>query len=321
MYYTQETNHQRDLLFMPKNDAAIIQLFEDFICSSRDGYAIFSKEDVLLYANQAFADIFCLKGEQQGKVHFTDMVKVAFEEKRGINIESDDLNAWLTYVESVRRQREFRIFEVDLVDGRWMLFSEQILETGEMLVQTKDITSQKVIEDQLKSSIDELSQLALTDELTQLANRRSFVDSATKELARCQRKCEPSTMMLIDLDRFKSINDTYGHFSGDTVLKSIASTLIRTLREYDIIGRLGGEEFAIYLGQTDAELAKVVAERLRANIENTPVHCSGNVIHLTASIGCAVQMANSTFESLYTQADEALYRAKKQGRNRIEFAN
>lgn len=304
---------------MPNTDDAIVRLFEDFICTSRDGYAIFSASDVLVYANQTFADIFCVKTECIGQLHFNDMVRRAFNEKRGINIEAESVEAWLEYVDTVRRKREFRIFEVDLVDGRWMLFSEQMLNTGEMLVQAKDMTSQKVIEDQLKQSISTLSQLALTDELTQLANRRSFVDSVSSELARCKRKECDSTMILLDLDRFKLINDTYGHFTGDTVLKSIANTLKETLRQYDIIGRLGGEEFAIFLGQTDTKLAAVIAERLRRNIEATPVYCSGKVVKVTASIGCSTQDKEATFESLYTAADEALYRAKNLGRNRVEF--
>lgn len=219
----------------------------------------------------------------------------------------------------MRRQEQFRIFEVDLVDGRWLLFSEQLLPSGELLVHTKDLTRQKVTQTQLQQSVNRLHKLALTDELTQLANRRCFVDSAETELSRCQRQTGKVTMMLIDLDLFKNINDNYGHHAGDAALVHVAGLLKHALRQYDIVGRIGGEEFAIFLGSTDVETAGLIAERIRQSLEKTPLIYQQHSISLSASIGMTSQHCAAKFEQLYTEADEALYKAKANGRNRVEL--
>ena len=184
-----------------------------------------------------------------------------------------------------------------------------------MLVQIKDISKQKLTEITLKDSVTKLRKLALTDSLTQLANRRAFVDAVETELARCQRNGLSATMLVIDLDYFKTINDTYGHLAGDEVLVHTAQILRRATRQYDIIGRLGGEEFAGFMADTDASIACEVAERIRQTIQATPTIVESIPIEVTTSIGISVQTPPSTFENLFDDADEALYQAKAQGRN------
>lgn len=291
------------------------QLIRDFIDVSKDGYAIFCPDDKLLFANYVFLDAFCATQEFTEYWTFDQLVTHAYKIKRGVNIETEHLEDWLSYVHSVRRKRPFRIFEVDLVDGRWMLFSEQLLESGELLVQIKDISKQKLTEITLKDSVTKLRKLALTDSLTQLANRRAFVDAVETELARCQRNGLSATMLVIDLDFFKTINDTYGHLAGDQVLVHTAQILRRATRQYDIIGRLGGEEFAVFMADTDASIACEVAERIRQTIQATPTIVDSIPIEVTTSIGISVQTPPSTFENLFNDADEALYQAKSQGRN------
>lgn len=291
------------------------QLIRGFIDVSKDGYAIFCPDDKLLFANYVFLDAFCATQEFTEYWTFDQLVTHAYKIKRGVNIETEHLDDWLSYVHSVRRKRPFRIFEVDLVDGRWMLFSEQLLESGELLVQIKDISKQKLTEITLKDSVTKLRKLALTDSLTQLANRRAFVDAVETELARCQRNGLSATMLVIDLDYFKTINDTYGHLAGDEVLVHTAQILRRATRQYDIIGRLGGEEFAVFMADTDASIACEVAERIRQTIQATPTIVESIPIEVTTSIGISVQTPPSTFENLFDDADEALYQAKAQGRN------
>lgn len=293
------------------------ELLSKFIEITKDGYGIFDQDDYLIYANDAFMDIFCMTAAEGIGKNFCCVVKNAFEKKRGINIESDNIEDWLTYVDSVRRQVPYRIFEVDLVDGRWVLFSEQMLASGELLVQTKDITRQKVTESNLKNSVSKLHKLALTDELTQLANRRSFVDSVASELARCKRNKGFVTMLVIDLDFFKIVNDSYGHHAGDAALVHVSGILKHAIRQYDIVGRIGGEEFAIFLGATAMEEALVIAERIRNMVAHTPLLYEGQKIVLTTSIGLTCRSCSANFEQLYTEADEALYLAKSQGRNKV----
>jgi len=297
------------------------QLIRDFIDVSKDGYAIFCPDDKLLFANYVFLDAFCATQESTEYWTFDQLVTHAYKIKRGVNIETERLEDWLSYVHSVRRKRAFRIFEVDLVDGRWMLFSEQLLESGELLVQIKDISKQKLTEITLKDSVTKLKKLALTDSLTNLANRRAFVDAVETELARCQRNDLSATMLVIDLDYFKKINDTYGHLAGDEVLVHTAQILRRATRQYDIIGRLGGEEFAVFMTDTDASSSFEIAERIRQTIQATPTTVDDTPVAVTTSIGISIQTSPFTFKNLFNDADEALYHAKSLGRNQTVASN
>lgn len=290
-----------------------------FIETSKDGYGIFDADDMLVFANYTFKDVFCLEQKVDEPISFEQMVCQAFKQKRGIHIEAENAESWLKYVETVRRSQPFRVFEVDMVDGRWFLFSEQLLASGEMLVQCKDMTRQKVTETQLQQSVSRLNKLALTDELTQLANRRCFVESVETELSRCKRGTGSVTMMIIDLDLFKNINDNFGHHAGDAALVQVAGLLKTALRQYDIVGRIGGEEFAIFLGSSDLGTALTIAERVRLSLVNNPLRYKDHSINLSASIGMTSRRCDATFEQLYTEADAALYKAKANGRNRVEL--
>ncbi len=175
-----------------------------------------------------------------------------------------------------------------------------------------DITERKLLE-------EELQRQARLDYLTGLPNRRSFMDRGEAELSRASRYDKPLSILMLDIDHFKQINDTYGHQAGDIVLKSLAMTIQEVLRNVDIIGRLGGEEFAAVLPETGIEKAAEVAERLREVIAAGEVTLrDGAHIHFTASIGLAAYIDKaSNIDMLLNEADKALYRAKQSGRNRI----
>ncbi|MGE5623293.1 MAG: GGDEF domain-containing protein, partial [Bacillota bacterium] len=170
-----------------------------------------------------------------------------------------------------------------------------------------------------KRAEQELQHLAQSDSLTGLANRRHFMALAAQELGRSARYGGPLAVLMADIDRFKKINDTYGHKSGDTVIRRMAELCRRTLRSVDVVGRLGGEEFAVLLPQTDLRHAVEVAELLRQRIGQTEVHTdSGEVIRFTVSIGAASWTDKiKDIEALLAQADEALYAAKNTGRNKV----
>lgn len=297
-------------------------LLREFIHSSKDAYAIFNERDEVIFCNHAYEDFMSFTFQTDPYFTFNDLVRHAFEIKRGIAIDMEDIDAWLEYANNQRRQRDFRIFEVDMVDGRWMLVSEQLLPSGELLLQAKNITRQKVLESQLQSSVSTLRNLALTDELTQLANRRSFRASVEQEQERYRAEHDPVdvALIIIDLDHFKRVNDKYSHLAGDQVLKELAIRMKQTLRAHDMIGRLGGEEFAVFLGNIDMQGAMQIAKRLKDIISDTPVEFEGQKIHVTASLGVDLDSAESTFEKLYAAADAALYDAKAAGRNRIKKA-
>lgn len=167
----------------------------------------------------------------------------------------------------------------------------------------------------------ELARQARTDLLTGLNNRRHFLYLADQELKRARRYREPVTLLMLDLDEFKAINDKYGHQTGDQVLFRIGDIFRKTLRESDIAGRLGGEEFAILLPKNGMDDALEVAERLRVEIENTQVSLpNGDELRITASIGVAMLPEEDiSLDQLCNLADQALYQAKWGGRNLVSL--
>jgi diguanylate cyclase (GGDEF)-like protein len=178
----------------------------------------------------------------------------------------------------------------------------------------------KLLENLASLVVDELELRvrASTDGLTGVMSRRSFSEQAVREIARSNRYGEPLSCALIDVDHFKTINDTYGHGVGDLALKSLAKICSVALRTCDYIGRIGGEEFAILLPNTDLPTALEVAERLRLAIETSAIEVADTKITITASIGVAgFDNLLDSFEALLKSADIAMYAAKTQGRNRV----
>lgn len=189
-------------------------------------------------------------------------------------------------------------------DGRMTSVMSQVL----------DVTEQKHAEMELK-------RIAQTDMLTGLANRRHFMELAELELSRACRYGDPLTVMMMDIDHFKRINDTHGHQMGDQVIQMVGRSCQETLREVDVIGRIGGEEFAIILPQTGSEQAVEAAERLREVIANSEIPMKkGMPLHCTVSIGVATLVDTMTnLDTLLGHADKSLYDAKQAGRNRVSI--
>lgn len=168
------------------------------------------------------------------------------------------------------------------------------------------------------SLVEESRQLARHDVLTGLFNRRAFAEALDAEVQRCVRHALPLSVMLLDIDHFKVINDTHGHQAGDMVLRAVGKTLAATARRSDICARWGGEEFIIVLAQTDFASGLVAAERIRKLIEGLDVVSDkGHAIAVTASIGVTSLYASDTLESFLERADRAMYVAKSTGRNRV----
>jgi diguanylate cyclase (GGDEF)-like protein/PAS domain S-box-containing protein len=165
----------------------------------------------------------------------------------------------------------------------------------------------------------QLRLLASTDSLTGAHNRRHFLHLLEQELARYQRYREPAALLMLDLDHFKQVNDQYGHAAGDSVLKAFTARAQQMLRRSDHLGRLGGEEFAILLPDTEASGAYELAERLRQVMADFPVACAEGSIHFSVSTGIAhFHHDDLSADTLLARADHALYRAKHGGRNRVE---
>lgn len=195
-------------------------------------------------------------------------------------------------------------------EDRWFVGRVTPLGSGMngAVVSHQNVTDRKRVEFQL-------ARLAATDALTGLANRRYFFDVASRELERVKRFRLPASLVMADIDNFKSINDTYGHAAGDEALQGFASVAGATLREPDILARLGGEEFALLLPGVSEEGAAVAAERIRHRLFEASVL---DEFRITASFGVSEVLASDAgIDDALARADAALYAAKQRGRNRV----
>jgi diguanylate cyclase (GGDEF)-like protein len=163
-------------------------------------------------------------------------------------------------------------------------------------------------------------QMALKDPLTGVNNRVAMDSTLQREVELANRYGTPLSLIALDVDRFKRINDTYGHANGDRVLKSVASAAVSSIRSTDIIFRFGGEEFIILLSNTAEEGALCLAERIRQRIQAGKYMCNEAMISATASLGVACLNKGENVHSLFSRADQALYRAKSEGRNCVKLA-
>lgn len=172
---------------------------------------------------------------------------------------------------------------------------------------------------ELEKSHKALAELASTDMLTQLSNRRQFYSQAEANLADCRRHDKDMSVLLLDLDHFKKVNDTYGHHGGDEVLRTVAKLLTQMVRGGDTVARFGGEEFAVMLPGTNRLGAAVLGERIRAAVEKEEIVVDGRTIRITVSIGLVTLAGEETesIDQLLSIADRRLYLAKNSGRNRI----
>lgn len=186
-------------------------------------------------------------------------------------------------------------------------------------------TERRLLEQRVQERTEELKEAwelaeknAMTDGLTGLNNRRAFYRYGSKTFEQAKRYKRLFTVIMIDIDHFKRVNDTYGHAMGDTVLVSVAGSISRVVRSSDVCGRLGGEEFAICLPETSLDEGVALAERLRKSIADIPFYTPEENLVVTASFGIAERAdSDETIDDVINRADDALYQAKQKGRNRV----
>ncbi|MEX0787991.1 MAG: GGDEF domain-containing protein [Anaerolineales bacterium] len=174
---------------------------------------------------------------------------------------------------------------------------------------------------QLDRAEDELRHVASIDSLTQVYNRGHILLLAEKEILRARRYVHPLSLLLLDLDLFKLVNDRYGHSVGDRLLRSAADLFSEQLRRSDWLGRYGGEEFMVILPETDEKGARLVAERMRSAVKASPLKAGNTMVTVTVSVGGTdLRPEMQDIDAFLAHADAALYRAKERGRDRVEFA-
>ncbi|MBU0665139.1 MAG: diguanylate cyclase [Proteobacteria bacterium] len=229
-----------------------------------------------------------------------------------------DLPSWHSHAAHIRKKN--RVFEAGHIrkDGSHLPVEVTASyvphhEKNFIVSVVRDISDRKILE-------HELQRQAQSDYLTGLSNRRYFIERSEEEVARAFRYGHPMSLLMLDIDHFKDINDTHGHHAGDTALQMFAAHCQEALRETDIIGRVGGEEFAVILPETDGEGAYEIAERLCQSIASQIMTTEKGVsLGLTVSIGLTTLAVGgeANLDPLLKQADEALYKAKCTGRNRV----
>jgi diguanylate cyclase len=251
-----------------------------------------------------------LETENLSDYHLVHLLRNLFQWTDGF---ASDVSAYRETVDQVCQR--FTALEGEKADDeksmRKML--AQIVEANNGLKMRLE-KAEAALQDQAQEIAGYMSE-ARTDSLTGLPNRRTFDDELTRRMAEFRRYQTPVSLILVDIDFFKKFNDTYGHLAGDAVLQQVAQVLRDTMRESDLVVRLGGEEFAVILPSSEGENVWLAAERTRMAIDGTGFRYKGKDLRVSVSCGAAQALGQETVTELVRRADEALYAAKGAGRN------
>lgn len=271
--------------------------------------ALFAPDDTIAFANDAYRTLMNVTPDART---FGDIVRNAFHTGRGpvLSMEPD---AWLAMAASRRRVREVRSFEVDFLGGAWYKVTESCVEGGWVWAFYTDITSLKSKEQTLLVARERALRTADTDPLTGIYNRRYGVSELDHQVVVAARRGTDLCAVLMDLDHFKSINDTRGHLAGDDVLTHFAQEVSQLIRRADTFARYGGEEFLLIMPAAGEGEALAVIERVRQRIESSAARKLGHGYSFSA--GIARMVARDDVQTLLRRADAALYAAKAAGRN------
>lgn len=298
-------------------ETALKQMNQDFITvleSTSDFIYVKDQASRIRYCSQTLADITGHKswrdmiGKHDNEIFPLETAQVYIQEE--IPIFRDGV-ALLNKVDPYFRSDGSRGW---VSTNKWPMFDEDGKTVIGIFGISRDISESKLREDELRT-------MATTDFLTGLASRRDFIDDLNRQIARVQRSPKVHTcLLMMDLDFFKRVNDTYGHAIGDAMLQHISYLMKNEVRRVDSVGRIGGEEFSILMPDTDLQAAQGFAERLRKKIESTPLLDGEHSIPITISTGITqIHAEDRSAESVFERADVALYRAKNSGRNRVEL--
>lgn len=307
-FLLMKSNVLDDALDKAQQDIAKYNLRIEEIIKSSPFPIIISRlgDDKIILANNNAVKLFGINPKEIDRYHLKDFFA-----------DSDNRRLLL---ERIEEQKEVQDFEVLIKTSTtdtpfWLLTSANIIDYNYDLAlysAFQDITSRKTREALLQNQ-------ATRDPLTSLYNRRYFEDEVKKQIIKAKTAKQPYSVLMLDADFFKKVNDTYGHKTGDKVLIELASKAEKALRDKDIVARYGGEEFVVFLPEINAVQAYKVADRLRQSIASIIVYSDDNQeVRFTVSIGVSSSDISDNVDTLVKTADEALYKAKQNGRNRVE---
>ena len=293
-------------------------LLNEILEHTPDSFGVFDKDNRLVFCNQNMANAFSLdKQEAIGKT-MIELIKHAYHHGETINIETDDIEEWVKDTLSRKRIQRHRTFESDSKDGSWKQVTELMIDQELLVVSSQDITELKQTQFQLAEALKKIREIAAIDELTQVNNRRSFNELACVEVSKSKRYRHPLTVILLDIDHFKQVNDIHGHANGDLVLKEFASLFKQNLRDTDIFARFGGEEFVALLPETPLKEGLTLAKRLTKLLSLHTIQLLEPTMQLSITVSSGLTELYDTSDSLekmLVRADKALYNSKENGRN------
>ena len=272
-----------------------------------EGITIIDSNDKLVLYNMRAAEYLGIADDINVGASLNELVGI--QEKDG----KVDPGSLLMQQLDASRENKPQFFEREIEGDRILSVRANPIPGGGVITLYTDITEREAFERRL-------IEMATRDELTGLINRREFFTLAHHEEERAKREGHIVSVMMVDADYFKKINDTYGHAAGDDVLRNLADNCRSIFRKTDVVGRYGGEEFSVILPGAQVDMAKVIAERLRKAVEESVVKSDKGDITYTVSIGIASDIGREVkIEEILDRADRALYTAKAQGRNRAIF--
>jgi diguanylate cyclase (GGDEF)-like protein len=275
-------------------------------------------------ASDAVDCLVQIYGKALGKKYemFEPLVTLGRDPQNSIVLDSDSVSRRHAVVEITDKGRVLR--DLDSTNGTYLndiQIKSAVLSQND-LVKIGDTIFKFLSGNNIESQYhEEIYRMTIWDGLTQIANKRHLMDHLDKEFARCQRYNRNLSLVMFDIDFFKNVNDTYGHLTGDYVLKELSDLLRNRIRREELFARYGGEEFAIVLPESDTKVASRFADIIRAKVEDHVFEFEGQQIKVTISLGVAsMNLAMKTVSEFIGQVDAALYEAKRLGRNRVVVA-
>ncbi|WP_114944632.1 GGDEF domain-containing protein [Microvirga calopogonii] len=300
--------------FVPDLDDEALRCLVESLTENGQAVSLFDAEDNLRYANRTYQGMFL--GDYDGPFTFTGIVRHAARNGLGVRIDGNDVEAFLARTLPRRRSVPRKSFETDLVDGRWFWIDHTVLPNGWVLSVGADITALKRNEKSLRQAHEAALEASRTDPLTGLPNRRHILDLLDGALAEDAATGAGLSIAVLDIDRFKAVNDAHGHEAGDAVLRHFADVCRERVRDGDVLGRMGGEEFLLVLPGAGPGQASAIVDRIRDGFPPARLDGEGTGLPCTFSAGIAESLAGDDRSSILRRADRALYAAKGEGRNR-----
>jgi diguanylate cyclase (GGDEF)-like protein len=299
--------------FVSHLDDETLRSLVEALTESGQAVSIYDADDNLRYANETYQDMFL--GDFEGPFTFSEILRHGARHGIGVRLD-DDVEALIARTLPRRRSVPRKSFETDFLDGRWFWIEHTVLPNGWVLTVGADITALKHNEKLLRMAHDAALVAARTDPLTGLPNRRHILERLDEALTICGMGL---SIAIIDIDRFKAINDDHGHEAGDAVLGHFAATCRVLVREQDILGRMGGEEFLLVLPGACSDEAFAIIEPIRQGFAPARLATAAIDLPCTFSAGITEARPGDERASLLRRADRALYEAKSAGRNCIRI--